>query len=105
MHELKAVLAAAADLHARGALPVLATVVDVKGSVYRRPGATCSLLRAFRPWARSAEVSGEGRGRASQRASPRRATPVADLRLPIGEDVVWGLGLGATGESRFSSSH
>src|ERR1039458_8882291 len=39
MHELKAVLAAAAELHSRGVQPVLATVVDVKGSVYRRPRA------------------------------------------------------------------
>ena len=98
MHELKAVLAAAADLHARGALPVLATVVDVKGSVYRRPGAHMLIAQGISP-------VGSISGGCLERDVAERASELLQGGPPqlltydslSGEDVVWGLGLGCNG--------
>lgn len=80
---------------------VLATVVRVEGSAYRRPGARMFLAEGLPPVGlvsggcleedlalRAAEV----------RASGRPSTVVYDMRSP--DDIVWGLGLGCAGEVR-----
>jgi xanthine/CO dehydrogenase XdhC/CoxF family maturation factor len=101
MHELQEIVDAARRARQAGEPAILATVVRVTGSAYRRPGARMLLPRG-----------GEGVGVVSggclesdlaERAadvleSGRPRTVVYDMRSP--DDVVWGLGLGCNGEVR-----
>ena len=100
MHDLVSVLRQAREATERGLGGVLATVVRVQGSAYRRPGA-----RMFFP--RNGEAVGLVSGgcleadlaeRAEQVAAGHPQSVVYDMRSP--DDVVWGLGLGCNGEIR-----
>jgi xanthine dehydrogenase accessory factor len=98
MHELIAVLAGAAELHLRRAPAALATVVETRGSVYRRPGAHM-LIGEGSPLAGS--VSG---GCLEQDVAERAQEVIAGGSPCVltydtlsGEDIVWGLGLGCNG--------
>jgi xanthine/CO dehydrogenase XdhC/CoxF family maturation factor len=86
---------------ARGATSVLATVVRVAGSTYRRPGARMLFPRGGEPLG----LVGGGCLEAdlAERAgaifeSGQAHTVVYDMRSP--DDLVWGLGLGCNGEVR-----
>ena len=101
MHELHEILEACRRADRRGFSCVLATVVGVTGSTYRKPGA-----RMFFPeeGAPVGMVSGgcleddlAQRARAVLR-SGESETVVYDMRSP--DDIVWGLGLGCNGEVR-----
>lgn len=101
MRDLGRVLEAWAGLVGRGGGAVLASVVRVTGSAYRRPGARM-LLPDDAPAV--GLVSGgclesdlAERARALQPGG-RPQTPVYDMRSP--DDIVWGLGLGCDGEIR-----
>ncbi len=101
MDELQQVLDACRQARARGESAVLATVVRVTGSAYRRPGARMLFLRDRESVGlvsggcleadlaqRAEEVFDSGQSR----------TVVYDMRSP--DDLVWGLGLGCNGEIR-----
>jgi xanthine/CO dehydrogenase XdhC/CoxF family maturation factor len=94
------VAAAGRALHG-GRPAVLATVVRVRGSAYRRPGARMLIVADAEPLGM---VSGgclesDLAERAREvLASGRPAHVVYDMRSP--DDVVWGLGLGCNGEVR-----
>ena len=101
MSELSRILEACAEARREGTPAVLATVVRVLGSAYRRPGARM-LFRPGRPPVglvsggcleedlalRTSDVLDSGQAR----------TVVYDMRSP--DDIVWGLGLGCDGEVR-----
>lgn len=98
MHELTAVLAGVAELALRGQPAVLATVVEVQGSVYRRPGAHLLI-------GEGAPVAGSVSGGCLERDVAERAQEVLEggaacvltYDTSAGEDIVWGLGLGCNG--------
>jgi xanthine/CO dehydrogenase XdhC/CoxF family maturation factor len=99
--DLAGILEACNEAQHRGTPAVLATVVRVAGSAYRRPGARM-LFRPDHPPVglisggcleedlalRSEEVLQSGQTR----------TVIYDMRSP--DDIVWGLGLGCDGEVR-----
>ena len=101
MSELNRILEACAEARRQETPGVLATVVRVVGSAYRRPGARM-LFRKGRPAVglvsggcleedlalRTSDVLDSGQAR----------TVVYDMRSP--DDIVWGLGLGCDGEVR-----
>jgi len=99
--ELARILAACAEARSEGTPAVLATVVRVLGSAYRRPGARMLFRPGRAPVGlvsggcleedlalRTSEVLDSGQAR----------TVVYDMRSP--DDIVWGLGLGCDGEVR-----
>jgi xanthine/CO dehydrogenase XdhC/CoxF family maturation factor len=98
---LREIVEAALAVGERGKACVLATVVKVEGSAYRRPGARMIFPEDAAPLGM---VSGgcleaDLAERAKQvLASGRAATVVYDMRSP--DDIVWGLGLGCNGEVR-----
>jgi xanthine dehydrogenase accessory factor len=101
LSELNRILEACAEARGQETPGVLATVVRVLGSAYRRPGARM-LFRRGRPAVglisggcleedlalRTSDVLDSGQAR----------TVVYDMRSP--DDIVWGLGLGCNGEVR-----
>ncbi len=98
MHELHAILDAWRGREAEGADAVLATVVHVSGSAYRRPGARMLLLPHGQ---RIGTVSGGClEGEIARRAwwyteSPQPVVRVYDTSS--GDGVVWEFGLGCNG--------
>src|SRR5439155_17080184 len=97
MQELRAVLEAAGRLAARGEDGVLATVVRVEGSTYRRPGAR---LLVGRGGAWVGGVSGGClEGDLVRKAWWRTADGPAVLAYDstVDDDTIWQLGLGCNG--------
>ncbi len=98
MRELRDIVAAFEALAARGEGGVLATVVDVEGSTYRRPGARALLL----PDDELVGVISGGclEGDLLERARDVRASGAA-VRVCYDhrgqDDLLWGLGLGCAG--------
>ena len=86
---------------AQGRRAVLATVVQVAGSAYRRPGARMLFPDGAEPLGLVSggclEADLAERARAVA-ASGEARTVVYDMRSP--DDIVWGLGLGCNGEVR-----
>jgi xanthine/CO dehydrogenase XdhC/CoxF family maturation factor len=101
VHETDAILDAWRGCRRRGQPAVLATVVKVTGSAYRRPGARMIFPVGAAP---AGVVSGgclegdlaERIGTVLDSGEPR--IQVYDMRSP--DDIVWGLGLGCNGEIR-----
>lgn len=99
MNELRAIVRALAAFRGEGAEPpVLATLVRLRGSSYRRPGARM-LVRPDGNWAGflsggclEADVAERAR-RVAADGTPRRVT--YDTRA--GEDDLWGLAMGCNG--------
>src|ERR1700759_2575184 len=112
MHELQSVVDAYRQARERGERAALATVVNVIGSAYRRPGARMLITE-------SGQTAGSISGGCLERDVAERAAQVMAtgiLRIveydTRGEDdIVWGLGLGCNGvvqvfvESLHSGSH
>ena len=98
MSEIDAILEAAADLRARGEPAALATVVTVRGSSYRRPGARL-LVPANGP------PVGLISGGCLEQEAARLALEALRLDAPVlvtidhsaEGDELWGLGLGCRG--------
>jgi xanthine dehydrogenase accessory factor len=97
MHELRAVLTAAGRLAARGEDGVLATVVRVEGSTYRRPGARL-LVGAGGEWVGGVSggcLEGDLVRKAWWRTTQGPAVVVYDSTAD--DDTIWQLGLGCNG--------
>ena len=98
MHELKSLLETACDLHGRGRAVALATVVEVSGSVYRRPGAHlligdgCPLAGMISGGCLEADVA-ERAGELVGGRKPELVTYDTTSR----DDVLWSLGVGCNG--------
>lgn len=97
MHELRSIVVEAARCRERGTTAVLATLVAVRGSHYRRPGARMLLA--------GGELSGVLSGGCLEGDLAARAERVAASGLPevatydltrVGEEL-WGFGLGCAG--------
>jgi xanthine/CO dehydrogenase XdhC/CoxF family maturation factor len=101
VNELDAVLAAWKECCRHGRPAVLATVVKVTGSAYRRPGARMLFPSGAPP---AGVISGGClEGDLAERIgavleSGEARVQVYDMRSP--DDIVWGLGLGCNGEIR-----
>ncbi len=101
MSELREIAGAAMELVRRGKTAVLATVVKVEGSAYRRPGARMlfpedgPVVGMVSGGCLEADLAERAQG---VLASGRADTVVYDMRSP--DDIVWGLGLGCNGEVR-----
>lgn len=101
MNGLREIIEAAERAESRHRPAVLATIVKVAGSTYRRPGARMLIPDEGEP---VGMVSGgclesdlAERARAVLESGEAR-TVVYDMRSP--DDIVWGLGLGCNGEVR-----
>ena len=98
MSELTDVLSAIATLHARGERMALATIVSVRGSTYRRPGARLLVPEHGAP---VGNVSGgclEGDVERIGRQVMATGEPRLELfDLTADGDEVWGYGLGCNG--------
>jgi xanthine/CO dehydrogenase XdhC/CoxF family maturation factor len=98
MSELSDVLSAIAALHARGERMALATIVSVRGSTYRRPGARLLVPEHGAP---VGNVSGgclEGDVERIGREVMATGSPRLELfDLTADGDEVWGYGLGCNG--------
>ncbi len=96
--EISAVLTAISSLHARGEPMALATIVSVRGSTYRRPGAR---LLVAESGATVGNVSGgclEGDVERIGKAVMTSGKPRLELfDLTADGDEVWGYGLGCNG--------
>ena len=98
MKELQEIIKASRELHQKGAAAVLATIVNVHGSTYRRPGARMLISREGRTFGL---ISGGClEGDIFKRAQHTFETGQSDLisydtRSP--DDLLWGFGLGCTG--------
>ena len=97
MHELREIVAHAARCRERGERTVLATLVAVRGSHYRKPGARMLLAGA-----ESTGVLSGGclEGDLAERAARvlTRGTPeVVEYDLTRAGDALWGFGLGCAG--------
>ena len=99
MKEIRQILARTAELQRRGESAVLATIVAVEGSAYRREGARMLIER-------DGELTGVLSGGCLERDLALRAADVQasgvpalatyDLRAP--DEILWGLGLGCGGK-------
>ena len=98
MSETDDLLAAAADLAARGDPMALATVVAVRGSSYRRPGARLLVPASGRP---IGLISGgcleEEAARLARRAIEMDAPVLVTIDHSAEGDELWGSGLGCRG--------
>ncbi len=98
MKELSEVLAAVAAAEARGEQMVLATIIDVRGSTYRRAGARLLITQSGR---QTGNISGgclEGDVAVVAAEVLEQRTPrVMMYDLTADDDAVWGLGLGCNG--------
>ena len=98
MYEIQAVVDAYSSACARGERAAMATVVNVCGSAYRRPGARMLITESGR-------TTGSISGGCLERDVVERAAEVMRSGRPRiveydtrgGEDIVWGLGLGCNG--------
>jgi xanthine dehydrogenase accessory factor len=92
------VLAAIESLHEHGQRMALATVIAVRGSTYRRPGARLLIPEEGAPIGNisggclEADIADVARTVMSE-----NATRVASWDLTADDDAVWGLGLGCNG--------
>jgi xanthine dehydrogenase accessory factor len=101
MNELQAIVDAFMETDARGERAVLATVVSVAGSAYRRPGARMLVTE-------TGMTVGSISGGCLEADVVERATSVIASGVPTvieydtrgQEDIVWGLGLGCNGVIR-----
>lgn len=98
MNDLDAVLVAAADCDARGERYALATVISVRGSSYRRPGARLLVPERSAPVGLVSGGCLEGEAARMTREALARDVP---LLITIDHskegDEVWGSGLGCRG--------
>ncbi|HMP77636.1 MAG TPA: XdhC family protein [Kiritimatiellia bacterium] len=99
-HETSRVFAELERLHEKGESAVLATLVRLEGSSYRRPGAKL-LIRA--DGSLLGQVSGgcleeDLRERAVKLLAARGAPELVHYDAGADEDVLWGLGLGCNGK-------
>ena len=98
MSEINAVLEAAADFRARGERFALATVVAVRGSSYRRPGARLLVPESGIPVGLISGGCLEEEAARLAREALRLDAPVLVTVDHSGEgDELWGLGLGCRG--------
>ena len=98
MSELTEVLDAIASLSARGERMSLATIVAVKGSTYRRPGARLLVPEDGAPIGNISGGCLEGDVADVARIVMREGVPrIAAWDLTADDDDVWGLGLGCNG--------
>jgi xanthine dehydrogenase accessory factor len=96
--ELTDVLAAIESLAARGERMALATIVAVKGSTYRRPGARLVVPEDGAPIGNISGGCLEGDVADMARIVLREGVPrIAAWDLTTDDDDVWGLGLGCNG--------
>jgi xanthine/CO dehydrogenase XdhC/CoxF family maturation factor len=101
MKGLAEILRAWAEARGRGEPAVLATVVRIAGSSYRRPGARMFFTADGEPIGFISGGCLEGDLAEHARTvlgSGETRTLVYDMRSP--DDIVWGLGLGCSGEIR-----
>lgn len=98
MSEIEAILEAAADHRARGERVALATVVSVRGSSYRRPGARLLVPEHGSP---IGLISGgcleEEAARLARRALELDAPVLVTIDHSAEGDELWGMGLGCRG--------
>ena len=96
--EITDVLAAIESLHERGQRMALATVIAVRGSTYRRPGARLLVPEEGAP---VGNVSGgcleADIADVARQVMRDNTTRVASWDLTADDDAVWGLGLGCNG--------
>ena len=98
MSELTDVLDAIESLAARGERMSLATIVSVKGSTYRRPGARLLVPEEGAPVGNISGGCLEGDVADVARIVMRDGVPrIAAWDLTADDDDVWGLGLGCNG--------
>jgi xanthine dehydrogenase accessory factor len=101
MNELQAIVDVYQKACARGERMALATVVNVEGSAYRRPGARMLITE-------SGQTVGTISGGCLESDVMERAAQVVETGVPRvieydtrgNEDIVWGLGLGCNGVVR-----
>jgi xanthine dehydrogenase accessory factor len=98
MSEIADVLEAIESLHARGQRMALATIVAVRGSTYRRPGARLLVPEDGAPIGNLSGGCLEGDVADVARLVMREGTArLAAWDLTADDDAVWGLGLGCNG--------
>ena len=98
MSEITDVLDAIESLHARGERMALATIVAVRGSTYRRPGARLLVPDEGAPIGNLSGGCLEGDVADMARLVMREGTArLASWDLTADDDAVWGLGLGCNG--------
>jgi len=98
MAELREILAAFADLRRHGEAGVLASVVHVEGSTYRRPGARMLVLPDDRMVGLLSGGCLEGDLLEHARAVRESGQPrLVHYDSRAQDDIVWGLGLGCAG--------
>jgi xanthine dehydrogenase accessory factor len=98
MSEIADVLAAIEALAARGEKMALATIVAVRGSTYRRPGARLLVPEEGAPVGNISGGCLEGDVTDMARVVMREGTArLAGWDLTADDDAVWGLGLGCNG--------
>ena len=98
MSEITDVLAAIESLAARGERMALATIVAVRGSTYRRPGARLLVPEDGAPVGNLSGGCLEGDVADMARLVMREGTArLAAWDLTADDDAVWGLGLGCNG--------
>lgn len=96
MRENEAVLQALAEAHKAGRKGVLATVVQIKGSAYRREGAKMFIDETGHHLGLISGGCLEADVAETARAVMEQNKPLIK-RYELGEDLVWGLGLGCPG--------
>jgi xanthine/CO dehydrogenase XdhC/CoxF family maturation factor len=98
MNEIDAILEAAAELRVRGERMALATVVSVRGSSYRRPGARLLVPEHGSP---VGLISGgcleEEAARLARQALEQDAPMLVTIDHSAEGDELWGMGLGCRG--------
>lgn len=98
MSELDAILSAAADCRARGEAFALATVVSVRGSSYRRPGARLLVPEHAPPVGLISGGCLEGEAaRLAREALALDAPVLVTVDHSAEGDELWGIGLGCRG--------
>lgn len=98
MHELQAIVKAYSEARARGERAALATIVNVDGSAYRRPGARMLITE-------QGSTIGSISAGCLERDVAEHALDVMTTRQPrrieydtrSDDDIIWGLGLGCNG--------
>ncbi len=98
MSELTDVLDALSEVHARGERGALATIVAVRGSTYRRPGARLLVREHAEPVGNISGGCLEGDVERIGREVLASGEPrVVRFDLTADDDAVWGYGLGCNG--------
>ena len=98
MSEITDVLEAIESLHARGERMALATIVAVRGSTYRRPGARLLVPEDGAPIGNLSGGCLEGDvADVARLVMQEGAARLAAWDLTADDDAVWGLGLGCNG--------